>query len=100
LNITAPCRSILAYANEHRPRQLYPEIFLRLLQRCGSQAFPEQKFPFKNPLRSLDPSIIDLSATLFEWAKSRRTKGAIKLHLVLDHGGYLPSLALINEGKV
>jgi hypothetical protein len=51
-------------------------------------------------LRSLDSSIIDLSVTLFDWAKFRRTKGAIKLHLVLDHDGYLPSFALITEGRI
>jgi hypothetical protein len=100
LGITAPCRSTLAYANEHRPWQLYQEIFLRLLQRCRSQVFTEKKFRFKNPLRSLDSSIIDLSVTLFDWAKFRRTKGAVKLHLVLDHDGYLPSFALITEGRV
>ena len=100
LGITAPCRSTLAYANEHRSWQLYQEIFLALLQRCRSQVFTEKKFRFKNPLRSLDSSIIDLSVTLFDWAKFRRTKGAIKLHLVLDHDGYLPSFALITEGKV
>jgi hypothetical protein len=100
LGIPAPCRSTLAYANEHRPWQLYQEIFLRLLQRCRRQGLGEKKFRFKNPLRSLDSSIIDLSVTLFDWAKFRRTKGAVKLHLVLDHDGYLPSFALITEGKV
>ena len=48
----------------------------------------------------LDSTIIDLSVTLFDWAKFRRTKGAIKLHLLLDHDGYLPSYAVITEGKV
>lgn len=37
---------------------------------------------------------------LFDWAKFRRTKGAIKLHLLLDHDGYFPFLAVITEGKV
>lgn len=58
-----------------------------------------QKFRFKNKLVSLDGSIIDLSATMFDWAKYRRTKGAIKLHLLLDHDGYLPSFAVVTEGK-
>jgi len=44
--------------------------------------------------------VIDLCVTLFDWAKFRRTKGAIKLHLILDHDGYLPSFAVITEGKV
>jgi IS4 transposase len=36
---------------------------------------------------------------MFDWAKFRRTKGAVKLHLLLDHDGYLPSFAVITEGK-
>jgi IS4 transposase len=36
---------------------------------------------------------------VFDWAKFRRTKGAIKLHLLLDHDGYLPSFAVVTEGK-
>jgi IS4 transposase len=37
---------------------------------------------------------------VFDWAKFRRTKGAIKLHLLLDHDGYLPCFGVITEGKV
>ena len=48
---------------------------------------------------SLDGSIIDLSVSMFDWARFRRTKGAIKLHLLLDHDGYLPSFAVVTEGK-
>ena len=58
-----------------------------------------KKFRFKNKLMSLDGSIIDLSVSMFDWAKFRRTKGAIKLHLLLDHDGYLPSFAVVTEGK-
>jgi len=100
LGITAPNRSTLAYANEHRPWQLYQQVFLQLLQRCHSQVQGKKKFRFKNKLVSIDSTIIDLSVTLFDWAKFRRTKGAIKLHLLLDHDGYLPSFAIISEGKV
>jgi hypothetical protein len=60
----------------------------------------KKKFRFKNKLVSIDSTTIDLSVTLFDWAKFRRTKGAIKLHLLLDHGGYLPTFAVITEGKV
>ena len=44
-------------------------------------------------------SVIDLCATMFDWAKFRLTKGAVKLHLLLDHDGYLPSFAVITGGK-
>ena len=100
LGITTPSRSTLAYANEHRPWQLYQRLFLQLLGRCQSQVHGKKKFRFKNKLMGLDSTIIDLSVTLFDWAKFRRTKGAIKLHLLLDHDGYLPSYAVITEGKV
>jgi hypothetical protein len=96
----APHRSTLAYANEHRPWQLYQELFLLLLKRVQNEGIGKKKFRFKNKLVSLDSTIIDLSISLFNWAHFRRTKGAIKLHLLLDHDGYLPNFAWITEGKV
>jgi hypothetical protein len=99
LGITAPSRSTLAYANEHRPWQLYRAVFHELLARCQPLARGRRKFRFKNKLVSLDSTVIDLCATLFDWAKFRRTKGAVKLHLLLDHDGYLPSVAVITEGR-
>ena len=100
LGITTPSRSTLAYADEHRPWQLYERIFLQLFDRCQHQVQGKKKFRFKNKLMGLDSTIIDLSVTLFDWAKFRRTKGAIKLHLLLDHDGYLPSFAVITEGRM
>jgi hypothetical protein len=97
-----PKRSTLAYANEHRPWELYQTIFCQLLEKTQAEVAARggrRKFRFKNKLVSLDGSIIDLSVTMFDWAKYRRTKGAIKLHLLLDHDGYLPSFAVVTEGK-
>ena len=76
------------------------EIFLQLFARCRSQVVGKKKFRFKNKLVSMDSSTIDLCLKMFDWAKFRRTKGAIKLHLLLDHDGYLPCFAIITEGKV
>ena len=89
---SAPKRSTLSYANEHRPWQLYEKIFYQLLGRCKLVAAGKKKFRFKNKLFSLDATVIELCASLFDWAKFRRTKGAVKLHLLLDHEGYLPYL--------
>src|SRR5438552_3747387 len=100
LGITAPSRSTLAYANAHRPWQLYQAAFDELLARCQPLTKGAKKFRFKNKLLSLDSTVIDLSVTLFDWAKFRRTKGAIKLHLLLDHDGYLPSVAVVTEGRM
>ena len=96
----APRRSTLAYANEHRPWQMYEAVFHSVLARCqGLAAERGGKFRFKNPLRSLDASVIDLCLETFDWARFRRTKGAIKLHLLLDHQGCLPCWALVTEGS-
>jgi hypothetical protein len=96
----APKRSTLAYANEHRPWQLYEAVFYQLLGQCQAlAASKKRKFQFKNPLRLLDASVIDLCLSAFDWARFRRTKGAIKLHLLLDQQGCLPCWALITDGK-
>ena len=94
----APPRSTLAYANRQRPWQIYETVFQQLLAKCRGAA-PGHKFRFKNKLLSLDASVIDLCASLFDWAQFRRTKGAVKLHLVLDHDGYLPSFCVVTDGK-
>jgi len=98
LGITAPNRSTLSYANEHRPWELYQKVFFSLLERCRHQITGRKKFNFKNKLVSLDSTTIDLCLSMYDWAKFRRTKGAVKLHLVLDHDGYLPSFAVITDG--
>lgn len=96
----APKRSTLSYANEHRPWQLYEKIFYQLLGKCRQLDFGKRRFRFKNKLFSLDATVIELCASLFDWARFRQTKGAVKLHLLLDHDGYLPVFAHITTGKV
>ena len=100
LGITAPSHSSLAYANQHRPWELYQQVFLQLFERCRVQVVGKRRFRFKNKLISMDSSTIDLCLAIFDWARFRRTKGAVKLHLLLDHDGYLPSFAIITQGAV
>jgi hypothetical protein len=40
-----------------------------------------------------------LGSALYDWARFRRAKGAVKLHLLLDNDGYLPSFAVLTEGR-
>jgi Transposase DDE domain/Domain of unknown function (DUF4372) len=100
----APARSTLGYANEHRPWQLYQTVFQQLLEKCqqvvaSAPGKRKRKFRFKNRLLSLDATVISLCVSAFDWAQFRRTKGAVKLHLLLDHDGHLPSFAVVTEGK-
>jgi len=95
----APKRSTLAYANQHRPWQLFQSVFGQLYQRCQSVANPRRRFRFRHPLVLLDATMIELCASLFDWAAYKRTKGAVKLHLLLDYQGFLPQFAVLTAGK-
>lgn len=93
-----PKRSTLSYANAHRPWELFERLFYDLLAQCR-QISPGHPFRFKNKLLSLDSTTIELCATMFDWARWRQTKGAVKLHLLLDHEGRLPVFGLVTTGK-
>ena len=95
-----PARSTLGYANQHRPWEMYQTLFKSLLSRCQAEATGmKRKFRFKHKLLSLDSTVIPLCLSVFDWAQYKRAKGAVKLHMVLDHDGYLPSYAVLSEGK-
>ncbi len=91
----------LSCANAHRTWQLYRAIFGQILARCQAEAASRmrRKFRFKHKLLSLDSRMVELCAETFDWARYKKTKGALKLHLVLDHDGCLPCYAVITEGK-
>jgi hypothetical protein len=95
-----PKRSTLSYANEHRPWELFRTVFHNLLSRCQLEARDrKRKFRFRHKLLSLDSTVIPLCLAAFDWAHYKRAKGAVKLHMVLDHDGYLPSYAVMTEGS-
>jgi hypothetical protein len=91
-------RSNLSRINEDKPYALYEALFGKLLNRCQGMT-PGHDFRFDNPLYSLDASTIDLCLSAFPWANFRTTKGAIKLHIGLNHAGYLPEFVTITDGK-
>lgn len=94
----APAKSTLAYANAHRPWQLYQDVFFQLRDLCRTQSpGKKKKFRFKNKLLSIDSTTVELCLGLFPWAKYCPTKGAVKLHLLLDHDGYFPDFAVITD---
>jgi len=71
-------------------------VFYRLFERVAACVPGPRKFRVKHKLVSLDSSVIDLCLS-FDWARFRRTKGAVKLRLVLDHDGY-PCYGVIKGG--
>lgn len=91
-------RSNLSRMNNDKPYMLYEALFGKLLSRCQKTA-PGHPFRFRNPLYSLDASTLDLCLSVFPWADFRTTKGAVKLHVGLNHAGYLPEFVTVTEGK-
>ena len=78
---------------------MYEELHGRLLGRCQAKA-PGHGYRFKAKLFSVDSTTIDLCLSAFPWAKFRRTKGAVKVHVGLDHEGYLPTFVRVTNGKM
>lgn len=99
LGVTPINRSSLSYANAHRSASLFEAMFYQMLSKCQTIA-PRHNFRFKNPLYSIDATVITLCLSLFNWATFRKTKGAVKLHVKFNHAGYLPSFALLTTGRV
>lgn len=98
----APNKSTLAYANQHRPAQLYEDLFNATyahFQRLGGFGKRKTKFRFKNKLLSHDSTTISLCLSLFPWAKFRRAKGGVKVHTTLDHDSYMPVFVSITNAK-
>ena len=98
LGVGRVARSSLARVNREQPHELYEALFGRLLSRCQAAA-PGHGFRFRNKLLSLDATYVDLCLKVFPWARYRKTKGALKLHVGLDHEGCLPSFLHVTDGK-
>jgi len=94
-------RSTLADANEERDWRIYAE-FAQALIHSARHLYRDEPFCLEldETVYALDSSTIDLCLSLFPWAKFRTTKGAIKLHTLLDLKGNIPVFIEITDGKV
>ncbi len=92
--------STLADANRERDWQIYYDLAQLLIRRARSLYHNEPTgLDLKETVYALDSTIIDLCLNLFPWARFRRTKGAIKLHTLLDLRGSIPTFVSISQGK-
>ena len=92
-------KSTFCDALENRPHEVFQYVFHKLVEKAQCIAGRKQ-VKFTNPLRIIDASIISLSLSLFNWAKYRKSKGAVKLHLNLDGDNLIPFDACLTNGKV
>ena len=94
-------RSTLADANESRDWRIYAD-FAQVLIHIARDLYRDEPFGVEldETVYALDSSTIDLCLSLFPWARFRKTKGAVKLHTLLDLRGNIPVFIEITDGKV
>lgn len=96
----APSKSSISYQNKHRSYKIFKDYYFELLKSLGQQAgFKQVKFSIKSKIFLLDSTTISLCLSLFDWAKYKTAKGAVKMHTLLDFDGNLPAYVNITNGK-
>ena len=94
-------RTTLDNANEDRDWRIYADLAQVLIAEArGLYAHEDFGVELDNTVYALDASTIDLCLSLFPWAKFRRTKGAVKLHTLLNLRGNIPEFIHISDGKL
>jgi hypothetical protein len=97
----APSKSILSYQNKQRDFSLFQDFYFAFAKHLGQQLNNKRlKLKIKAPVYLLDSTTISLCLSLFDWAHFRTSKGAVKLHTLLDYDSKLPVYVNITDGKV
>lgn len=96
----APSKSTISYQNKHRSYEIFKDYYFELLKSLGQQpSFKQVKFKIKSKIFLLDSTTISLCLSMFDWAKYKTAKGAVKMHTLLDFDGNLPAYVNITNGK-
>lgn len=96
----APSKSTISYQNKNRSWELFRDYYYVLLESLGQQAqMKRTNFKIKSKIFLLDATTISLCLSLFDWAKYKTKKGAVKMHTLLDYDGHLPAYVNITDGK-
>jgi hypothetical protein len=99
IGLTSVARSTLSDALAKRPYKMFEDLFYLFLDKCERLA-PRHDFGLKVPVFTQDSTLISVCLSSFPWARYRKRKGGLKLHMLLDHDGYLPSFIRMTDGKV
>lgn len=93
-------RATLADANEARDWRLYADLVHSLIRQVRAlYATDDWGVELAQTAYALDATTLDLCLSLFPWARFRRTKGAVKMHTLLDLRGSLPTTVCVSEGR-
>jgi hypothetical protein len=94
-------KSTLADANETRDWRIYAD-FAQVLITRARDLYANEDFGLEldNTVYALDATTIDLCLSVFPWARFRKTKGAVKMHTLLNLRGNIPEFIHISDGKM
>lgn len=96
----APSKSTVSYQNKHRDWTLFRDYYYQMQRQLTHLAgFRQTKFRIKSKIFFLDSTTISLCLSLFDWAKYKTHKGAVKMHTLLDYDGNLPAYVHVSDGK-
>jgi len=101
LGLRSVSRNNLSHSLMNRPEELFRDVFFMFLFKLQSERGPmrDMRFKFKNPLKSIDSTLVSLCATMYSWAHFRETQGGIRLHFIFDNKSQSPEFLIIREGK-
>jgi hypothetical protein len=93
-------RSTLADANEHRNWRVYADL-AQVLISIARPLYADEPFgvDLQETVYALDATTIDVSISLCPWAPYARSRGAVKLHTLLDLRGSIPTFIDITHGR-
>lgn len=94
-------KSTLADTNNLKDWRIYAD-FAQILIHSARDLYVNEPFglDLKETVYALDATTVDLSLSLFPWAKFRTTKSGIKMHTLLDLRGPIPSFVEITPANV
>lgn len=95
-----PSKSSLSYINRHRDWQFFRELYFALKEQLQARGYLRRKLfnDIDKKIYLLDSTLISLCINVFDWAKYRKQKGAVKLHAMLDYDGLMPSYLFMTAG--
>ena len=91
----------LSRANEKRDWRIFAD-FGHSLIRLVRPLYADSSIPnidIKNEVFALDSTTVSVSINLFTWAQGKYSRGAVKMHTVVDLRGNIPEFILITDGK-
>jgi hypothetical protein len=94
-------QSSLSRANERRDWRIFEDFGKHLIckVRCLYANHPLPDVELQNEIFVLDSTSISVSIKLLKWAFGKRSKGAVKVHTLMDLRGSIPTFIHITDEK-